>query len=100
MGGEGPYVRFESSYRSTSWANHSGLIDLGDEELEAAYIRARVFMREKKRELVDDYGWIPQPEEDAVRHTHLWMSQTVMTNEQYNIGFIRPCWNSQLVRTT
>ena len=64
MGGEGPYVRFDPAYRSASWASHTGLIPLNDEELEAAYSRAKDFLMDKKRELVNAHGWSVQPEEE------------------------------------
>ena len=66
MGGEGPYVRFSSS-RSTSWADHTGLAQLSDEELEAAYSRAGDFLKERKKELTDEHGWSAQPEDDVCR---------------------------------
>ena len=69
MGGEGQYVRFDPAYRSASWVSRTGLTPLNDEELEAAYPRAKDFLMDKKRELVDVYGWSVQPEEDGVRIT-------------------------------
>jgi hypothetical protein len=65
MGGEGPYVRFNSSYRSTRWADRTGLTNLNDAELEAAYSRAKEVLMEKKRELVDVHNWSVQPEDDS-----------------------------------
>jgi hypothetical protein len=70
MGSEGPFVQFNSFYRSTSWADYTGLTNLSDGELEAAYTRAGDFLRKKKRELMDEHGWRAQPEDDAVRHAH------------------------------
>ena len=67
MGGEGPYVRFDTAYRSGSWAGHTGLAPLNDEELEAAYSRAKDFLMDKKRELVNVHGWSVQPDDDGVR---------------------------------
>ena len=70
MGGEGPYVRFDPAYHSGPWASHTGLTLLNDEELEAAYSRAKDFLMDKKRELVDVHGWsVVQPEDDGVRTT-------------------------------
>jgi hypothetical protein len=66
MGGEGPYVQFDPSYRSwTPWANHTGLNNLGDEELDAAYTRCRDFLKEKAGELLADHGWSAQPEDNT-----------------------------------
>ena len=67
MGGAGPYVEFSQSYRVASFATHTGLRDLSEEELEAAYIRAGNFVRQKKTELVDEHSWIAQPEDESVR---------------------------------
>lgn len=57
MGGAGPYVEFNPSYQSTPWADRTGLSNLSREELEEAYTRCGGFLREKERELVDEYGW-------------------------------------------
>ena len=65
-------MRFNPSYRSTSWAARTGLTNLNDAELEAAYSRAHDFLREKKRELVDVHNWSAQPEDDAVSNRASW----------------------------
>jgi hypothetical protein len=66
MGGAGPYVEFNPSYRSSSLADHTGLCDLSEDELEAAYARAGSFLREKGNELVDGHQWSAQSEPDTV----------------------------------
>ena len=82
MGGEGPYVQFNPTYRQKPWADRTGLTYLDDAELEDVYRRAHDFLREKKRELVDAHGWSAQPEDDDnVRHPHSSCSLSVRSPE-------------------
>jgi hypothetical protein len=54
-----------------SFADHTGLGNMSEEELEAAYTRAGDFLRQKSRELVDEYRWSTQPADESVRHNAL-----------------------------
>jgi hypothetical protein len=64
MGGEGPYVRFDPQSRAF-WASHTGLAVLDDEELDAAYSRARQFIIQSKEVLVTEHGWEEAGVEDG-----------------------------------
>jgi hypothetical protein len=55
MGGEGPYVQFEPT--RYLWDKRRELQPLSDEELEAAYARARKFFLDQVAELKTGYGW-------------------------------------------
>ena len=100
MEGARPYVDFNPSYRTTAWPDRTGLTGLSDEELEAAYSRATVFLRSKERELVEVRGWSAQPGDDAVRNAHSQYTTTLIGGEQRDIDFIPSCWDNQLVWAT
>jgi len=58
MGGEGPGVRFSQDVSVAAyWANRTGLKCLDKEELEAAYAKAKDFLLQKEKILVDDHDW-------------------------------------------
>jgi uncharacterized protein (DUF1778 family) len=58
MRGEDPAVRFSQDVSiAAHWANRTGLKCLDKEELEAAYAKAKDFLLQKERILVDDHDW-------------------------------------------
>ena len=58
MGGEDPAVRFSQDVSVTAhWANRTGLKCLDKEELEAAYARAKDFLLQQGKILIDDHDW-------------------------------------------
>lgn len=82
-------MSFDPAYRSSSLADHTGLTDLNDEELEAAYSRAKDFLMDKKRELMNVHGWSVQSEDDKV---HNDLSECCGLSCSGGTDFIRPYW--------
>jgi len=67
MGGEGPAIRFSQDATATAfWANRTGLKSLSEEELEAGYNRAKDFLLQLGKVLIDDHGWREEQDPTAV----------------------------------
>ena len=63
---------------------------MSDEELEAAYTRAKDLLMDKKRELVDVHGWCIQAEDHDVCHDQRPLRASLTLIHRYRLYSLLP----------